>query len=116
MKVRFQADADLNLEIVKGVRRREPAIDFRTANAAGLRGLPDAQVLRMAARDGRVLVTHDRRTMPYEFARFVAVEACPGVLVISQNASVAEAIEGLLLIWAASDAAEWRNLIAGVPL
>jgi hypothetical protein len=31
MKVRFQADADLNAEIVAGVLRREPSTDFQTA-------------------------------------------------------------------------------------
>lgn len=30
MTVRFQADADLNAEIVAGVLRREPSIDFQT--------------------------------------------------------------------------------------
>ena len=43
-------------------------------------------------------------------------QACPGVLVIPQNASIAEAIEDLLLIWVASDAADWENLIASLPL
>jgi hypothetical protein len=31
MRVRFQADADLNLVILHAVVRREPAVDFRTA-------------------------------------------------------------------------------------
>jgi hypothetical protein len=41
MKVQFQADADFNEKIVKAVLRREPSIDFRTAQAAGLPGLMD---------------------------------------------------------------------------
>jgi len=31
MKIRFQADADLNEDIVSGVLRLEPSIDFQTA-------------------------------------------------------------------------------------
>jgi len=31
LSIRFQADADLNPEIGRGLRRREPAIDFRGA-------------------------------------------------------------------------------------
>jgi predicted nuclease of predicted toxin-antitoxin system len=116
VKVRFQADADLNLDIVKGVLRREPAVDFRTAKAAGLRGLADTEVLAIAAREGRILVTHDRQTMPWEFARFVAANESPGVLIVSQNVSVSEAIEDLLLIWLASEDADWTNRIASVPL
>jgi len=35
VKVRFLADADLNRVIVSGVLRREPSLDFLTAQAAG---------------------------------------------------------------------------------
>jgi len=45
MTIRFVADADLNADIVKGVLRREPAIDFRTAVSAGLRVRADLEVL-----------------------------------------------------------------------
>ncbi len=71
MKIRFQADADLNENIIAGLQRREPGIDFRTAAEAGLRGLSDFEVLEVAARDGRMLVSHDFRTMPTAFARFL---------------------------------------------
>jgi Domain of unknown function (DUF5615) len=57
MPVRFQADADLNQIIVSALVRRVPQIDFRTATTAGLAGLGDAEVLALAARDDRILVT-----------------------------------------------------------
>jgi hypothetical protein len=38
MKVRFQADADLNEIIIRAVLRREPGIDFQSAVAARLPG------------------------------------------------------------------------------
>ncbi len=72
MKVRFQADADLNEILVQAVLRREPSIDFQTAQAAGLQGLSDKDVLALAARAGRLLVTHDRKTMPRQFAEFMS--------------------------------------------
>lgn len=49
MKIRFQADADLNQIILLATIRREPAIDFQTAIAAGLARLKDREVLAMAA-------------------------------------------------------------------
>lgn len=64
MKIRFQADADRNEDVVSGVIRREPSIDFQTAGEIELSGLDDTSVLAVAAKEGRVLVTHDRRTMP----------------------------------------------------
>lgn len=116
MKARFQADADLNEEIVAGVMRREPAIDFQTAEEAGLRGLNDLDVLAHAAAENRILLTHDRRTMPGHFADFILRHASPGVFIISQQLRVRTAIEELILIWVASEGEEWRNLIVELPL
>ena len=79
MKVRFQADADLNQTILLATIRREPAIDFQTATMAGLLSvLDDMQVLERTAREGRVLATHDRKTMPRHFSEFIAKESSSG--------------------------------------
>ena len=71
MNVRFQADADLNHIIVKATLRREPSIDFQTAHVVNLAGVGDPEVLALAAQAERVLVTHDRKTMPKNFAEFI---------------------------------------------
>jgi hypothetical protein len=70
VKVRFLADADLNRAIVSGVQRREPSLDFLTAQAAGLRGMNDPAILALAAERQRVLVSHDVGTMPAHFRAF----------------------------------------------
>lgn len=116
MRVRYQADADLNLTIVLATVRREPAIDFQTADAAGLAGVPDPKVLAIAAAEGRVLVTHDHKTMPRHFAEFLSEQSSSGVLVIPQHIRPSAAVEDLLLIWAASNASEWINRICYLPL
>ena len=116
MKVRFQADADFNAEIIAGVLRREPSIDFQTADDADLRRFPDPEVLALAAQESRILITHDRRTMPKHFADFILHHSSPGVFIIAQTVSVRVAIEELLLIWTASESEEWRNLIVELPL
>ena len=64
MKVRFIADYDFNGEIIDGLVRREPSIDFLTGFEAGLEGIPDRDVLGKAANEGRVLVTHERTQSP----------------------------------------------------
>jgi len=116
MKIRFQADADLNRIIVKAVMRREPGIDFRTAEAVPLVGLGDVEVLALAAKEGRVLITHDRKTMPQHFAEFIATTKSPGVLIIPQKLPVSHAIEDLTIIWVASEAEEWVSRIYSLPL
>ncbi|NJN53530.1 MAG: DUF5615 family PIN-like protein [Anaerolineae bacterium] len=116
MKVRFQADADLNQIIVKATLRLEPAIDFQTAQAASLSGLNDADVLKEAAAQGRILVSHDRRTMPGHFAQFILSASSPGLLIVSQKLSVSRVAEDLMLIWLASEPEEWLNRIRSLPL
>ncbi len=114
-KARFQADADLKQAIVTGVIRRQPNLDFQSANEAGLEGLKDPEVLAFAARDRRVLVTHDRKTMPTEFGQFIREQDSSGVLIVSQSLPISEAIDALILVWEASTAEEWINQIMSVP-
>lgn len=104
MKIRLQADADLRKPIVTGLKRREPAIDFKTALEAGFVGLNDDAVLRIAADENRILVTHDVSTMPDYFSRFIKAEMSPGVILISQSLSYHDAIERLLNVWNTTEA------------
>jgi hypothetical protein len=115
--IRFLADADLNEGIVAGCLRREPEIDFLSANDADLEGVPDPEVLALAAAQDRILVSHDFQTMPRHFGDFLqAGNSSPGVLLVPQRLPVGAAIEELVLIWAASDAGEWQNRILRIPL
>ena len=115
-KVRFQADADLRQAIVSGVTRRKPDLDFQSANEAKLEGIKDPEVLAIAAREGRVLVTHDRKTMPTEFGQFILSQRSSGVLILSQKLPISEAIDELIVVWEASTAEEWNNQIMAFPL
>ena len=114
--IRFLADADLNYGIVKGCMRREPALDFLSADEARLRGVPDPMVLAIAADQNRILVTHDFATMPRHFGEFLMRrKASPGVFPVKLHADIGEIVDELVLIGAASDAEEWRNRIVKVP-
>jgi uncharacterized protein DUF5615 len=117
VKVQFLADADLNRAIVSGVLRREPSLDFLTAQAAGLRGMNDHEVLALAAERQRVLVSHDAGTMPAHFRAFrSAGKHSAGVFLVPQSVDVGTAIDELLLIWLASEASEWENRLVWLPL
>ena len=78
--IRFQADADVHHGIVVAVRRREPAINFASAADSELEGVSDPDVLEIAASQGRILITHDRRTMLEHFPRRLQEEkSSPGL-------------------------------------
>jgi Domain of unknown function (DUF5615) len=117
VKVRFLADADLNFDIVTGVCRKEPAIDFRSAQDALTEGMNDNRVLALAAAEGRILVSHDVSTMPGHFARFLEEEErSPGVILRSQVTPISECIEELVLVWVTSEPNEWKDRLTFLPL
>lgn len=110
MKIKFQADNDLNEHIIDAVLRLNPVIDFQTAPAAGLHiGVPDEQVLALAAQEGRIVVSHDFATMPYHFANFVMNQSSPGLILVSQRFSISHAANSLHLVWEASAADEYTD-------
>ena len=79
--------------------------------------MDDLAVLRQAASENRILVSHDKRTMPQAFATLLheGIES-PGIfLVIPQNAGIQRVSESLILAWAASDSVEWKNRITKGP-
>lgn len=116
MRPLFQADADFNHKIVAGLRRREPAVDFQSAGQGGVIGKPDPEVPAMAAQGNRVLVSHDRQTMPGHFKRFIETQSSPGLVIVSQDLEIGQAIEELLLVWAAFQAKELENAVIFLPL
>lgn len=76
-----------------------PGLDAVTAYEAGLSTARDPELLEWAALSGRVVVTHDRRTMPgHAAARLAAGARTPGLLVAPRSLSLGRAIDDLELI------------------
>ena len=116
MTIQFQADADLNHAIVTATRRREPAVSFTSAASAHLEGILDPEVLERAAAQERILITHDRQTMPEHFReRLAQGKSSPGVLIVSQFEPLGPVVETIVMIWAASTPEEWQNQIRYLP-
>jgi hypothetical protein len=61
--LRLAADENFNNDIVRGVRRRNPAVDIVRVQDAELSAADDPTILEWAAQSGRVLLTHDVATM-----------------------------------------------------
>ena len=111
------ADENFNNDIVRGVRRRDPAVDIVRVQDAGLSGADDPTVLEWAAQAGRVLLTHDVSTMTaHAAARVRAGLPMPGVFAISQSCPIAKAIEEILLLAKCSLEGEWEGQVRYLPL
>lgn len=99
MRIRFQAGADIDPDIRKGLLRREPPVDFRPAAGTIPDGTRDPEVLRIAAEDDRVLVSGDLRTISAHFQDFIATRESPGILPIPSSRSIGAVIEGIFFVW-----------------
>ncbi|MEK6299862.1 MAG: DUF5615 family PIN-like protein [Acidobacteriota bacterium] len=62
--LRFLADQNFDGDIVRGLLRSIPNLDIVTAHEQDLSEAPDPDLLEWAASHERVVLTHDRRTMP----------------------------------------------------
>jgi hypothetical protein len=115
LKIRFQADADIDPDIRKGLLRREPSIDFKPAAGIIPDGGLDPEVLRIAAEDGRVLVSGDLRTISVHFHDFIVTRKSPGILLIPSSRSIGAAIEGLLFVWLTWTPDDFQNRVRWLP-
>jgi predicted nuclease of predicted toxin-antitoxin system len=115
LKIRFQADADLDPAIGWGILRRENRLDWRAAQGFIPDATPDAEVLRLASAADRVLVTADVTTMSRHFATFVNANRSPGVILVPPATSIGLAIERLLEAWLLWDAEDLENQIRWLP-
>jgi hypothetical protein len=78
--------------------------------------MTDPEVLKLSAELGRVLVSHDLKTMPKHFYRFLETQESPGLILIPQLWPIGQVIDDLCLIWEAMQAEGFTNQITYLPL
>ncbi len=115
--LRFAADENLNNDIVRGLLRRVPDLGIVRIQDTELSGADDPTVLAWAARDQRILLTHDVATITkYAYDRIRAGQPMPGVFEINRQIAVGLAIDDLLLLAESSLENEWEGQILYLPL
>lgn len=115
--LRLLADENFNGHIIRGLFRRRSDLDLIRVQDIGLGETDDPIILEWAAVHNRILITHDRATVP-DFAneRVVAGQAMSGVFIINDRLSLQQAIEELLFLDEYSQRDEWNNLVVYLPL
>ena len=115
--IRLAADENFDGTIVTGVRRRKPDIDLVRVQDVGLRGADDPTILEWAAREGRVLLTHDVETMTgFAYDRVRRGEPMPGVMEVGDHLPIRAVIEDILILAECSDEGEWEGRVDFFPL
>ena len=111
------SDENFNNDIVRGLLRRNPELDIVRVQDVGLRGEEDAVILEWAAKEGRVVLTHDAATMAYfAYERVKAGLSMPGVIEVADDLPLGQVIDDILLIAENSERKEWEGRVLYLPL
>jgi hypothetical protein len=114
--LRLLIDQDLDHDILRGLLRRVPQLNAVMTFEIGMSEATDPQLLMWAAQEGRIIVTHDRRTMPAHAAELMdAGENIAGLFVVSRNLPLHQVIRDLELMVTCSENDEWVNVICYLP-
>jgi hypothetical protein len=115
--LRLVTDEDVHDDIVRGLRRREPALDIARVLDVGLDHTPDPIILEWAATQGRVLITGDLNTMVgFAWGRVREGLPMPGVLALLENVGIGRVIDDILLVAQCFAADEVTNQVVYIPL
>jgi hypothetical protein len=115
--LRYAADENFNNDILRGLRRRDAEVDVVRVQDAELSGALDPIVLEWAAREDRIVLSHDVSTMVrFAYDRVRAGQPMPGLFEVSRRIPLGQAIEDLLLLTRCSRDGEWQGQVLYLPL
>ena len=112
------SDADFNGILFRALLRRQPDLDLIRVQDVGLRTAADPDILAWAAAENRILLTHDRDTMPgFAYDRVQTGLPLPGVFVIrNRPEQIGQMVEDILLVVLCSSQEEWKDRVVFLPL
>lgn len=114
--IRLLADENFNGDAVDGLLAQRPALDLLRVQDVGLVRTDDRLILEWAAENDRILLSHDKETVPgFTYERVAAGLPTPGVF-IAHGMTVRQIIDEVLLIDAAGEQAEWADQVWFLPL
>jgi predicted nuclease of predicted toxin-antitoxin system len=115
--LRLLIDENFDHNILRGLVRRVPQLDFLVVAQIGLAGAADIDLLRWAAQENRTIVTHDRKTMIPDAEQLLAQhEPMTGVILVPDQLPIGRAIADLELSILTQSQSDMRDRIQHLPL
>jgi predicted nuclease of predicted toxin-antitoxin system len=110
-------DENFNHRILRGLKRRLPALDALLIQETDIVQYDDPTVLAWAAAHHRVVITHDVNTMTrYAYTRLEAGQPIPGIVIVPKELAIGSAIEELVILLTRSSPEEFPNRVIHLPL
>lgn len=92
-------------------------MDAVTAFEIGMSSATDLELLTWGAQEKRVIITHDRKTMPAHAANLLRNgKDIAGLIIVPRRLALHRVLDDLELMITCSDAEEWNDVIRYLPL
>jgi predicted nuclease of predicted toxin-antitoxin system len=115
--IRLLADENFDNNIIRALHRENADVDIIRVQDTQIYQADDSRVLEWAASEGRILLTHDVRTMPhYAYERVRDGQPMLGIIAVHRSAPIGKAIEDLLIALVASEVAEFEGQVLFIPI
>lgn len=115
--IKFLDDENFNNQIIRGALRQKPDIDIVRVQDVGLSGADDPDVLSWAAKEERIVLTHDVATMiTFAYERIQAGLPMLGLFEVKRRVPGGLVIEEIILIAECSLDGEWKDQVRFLPL
>ncbi|MDQ3009106.1 MAG: DUF5615 family PIN-like protein [Acidobacteriota bacterium] len=115
--LRLLIDQNFDHDILRGLERRISDLDYVTTGEMGLSQTRDPELLKWAAAERRVILTHDQSTMPDHVPdRLSNGQDVFGVLIVPSGLPIGVAINELEWIIDCSEEDEYQNRYLYLPL
>ena len=115
--IKFLADENFSTAILRGLLRRDASFDIVRVQEQGLSNTEDPLILEWAAENGRIVLTHDLRTMPdFAYQRIAKQQKMPGLIVMRPDIRVGIAVNDILLIAECLSPQELADGVIRLPL
>jgi Domain of unknown function (DUF5615) len=110
-------DENFNQRILRGLKLEIPNLDYKIVQDVGLKGKSDPEVLHWASENGRILVTHDLKTIPkFGYQRITKKQYFSGVIAVSSDFPIGQAIDELAIVVKCSKSNDFENQILYLPI
>ncbi len=108
--IRLLADENFHGDVLRGLMRVEPPLDIVRVQDTPLYQATDPVVLEWAAKEDRILLTHDVQTMTkHAYDRIRTGLPMPGVIEVRDDVPTKQAIDEILIVLGASQPGELAN-------
>ena len=115
--MRFVADENFNGKVLEGLQTALLNIDLIRVQDTEMYQAPDPELLKWAAEQQRILLTHDVQTIVgYAYERVQAGLPMPGVIEVRLTQGIGAIVEDLVVLISASTPDEFENQVRYIPL